>query len=294
MKTFALLMIFSFVCFAVTTEGQNKKHKKSVSKSSKLKDAKIIPRIISMGVVNGRAIDLVKPEYPKSARVVNVYGQVSVQILIDENGKVISAKANSGSPLLQSVCINAALNSTFEPVILSGEAIRVSGIIHYNFTPQQWNWLEIGFAINNVWSDYYLTENLSETLPTDYVEEKQLLQLLLKSSKNRDEIKNTIIASISGRLSNDEKSSWLFSVGLILGQMKQNCCWVDDEMQKSIAKIKTMLQSKPENISNHLVANLEKLVLYAENPKLNIYDSIKGNRIYQTLKCLEQIFPHYK
>ncbi len=268
MKTFALLLIFSFVLFAVNAEAQTKKHKKTVSKSSKNKIPKRTPRTISMGVINGRAINLVIPEYPKSARVVNVYGQVSVQILIDENGSVVSAKVNSGNPLLQSVSVKAALESKFEPVTLSGEPVQVNGIIIYNFIPHEWNWLEIGFALNSSRSSYYSLESLSETLPVGFEEERQLLHQSSKLSENQDEYTDVIIASISGKLIGNEKSNWLFSVGLILGRMPQNCCRVDEKMRETIEKLKILLQAKPENISNELISNLEKLVLLSENPQL--------------------------
>lgn len=168
MKKFGLLLIFSFVFFAVNTEPQTKKHKNIVLKSPKLKISKKPPCTVSFGVINSRAINLVKPEYPTSAIVANVYGQVSVQVLIDENGSVISAKVNSGHPFLQSVVFNAALKSKFEPLNLSGEPVRVNGIINYNFIPHEWNWLEIGFSLNNFWSSYYLIETLSETLPVGF------------------------------------------------------------------------------------------------------------------------------
>src|SRR2546426_5244435 len=56
---------------------------------------------ISGGVLNGKAIHLVQPQYPAMARTAHVSGQVSVQVLIDENGNVVAAPASSGHPLLQ-------------------------------------------------------------------------------------------------------------------------------------------------------------------------------------------------
>lgn len=99
-----------------------------------------------------------------------------------------------------------------------------------------------------------------------------------------------IVASISGKLIDNGKSRWLFSVGLILGQLTQNCWQVDKETQNSVEKIKNLLQSKPENISTTLVSDLEELILLTENKKLNIYTPTEGNQIYQLLKNLEQKF----
>src|SRR5436309_2390617 len=52
----------------------------------------------NIGVVNGIAIYLPKPQYPSSALQLNIQGKVDVQITIDESGNVISAKAASGHP----------------------------------------------------------------------------------------------------------------------------------------------------------------------------------------------------
>lgn len=93
------------------------------------------PKTISGGVLNGRAIKLPKPSYPAAARAVRASGAVSIQVLIDTDGTVFSAQAVSGHPLLQSASRNAACNSQFTQILLSGEPFRVSGIIVYNFVP---------------------------------------------------------------------------------------------------------------------------------------------------------------
>lgn len=91
---------------------------------------------ISGGVLNGKAISLVKPSYPPIARTAHASGTVTVQVLIDEQGNVISAHATSGHPLLQSSAVAAAKASKFSPTKLSGQAVKVSGVIIYNFQAQ--------------------------------------------------------------------------------------------------------------------------------------------------------------
>ncbi len=97
---------------------------------------KEIPKIVSGGVVNGKAVNLVKPPYPPAARAVRASGSVSVQVTIDENGNVISASAVSGHPLLKQAAEQAARSSKFSPTLLSGQKVKVSGVIIYNFTAQ--------------------------------------------------------------------------------------------------------------------------------------------------------------
>jgi periplasmic protein TonB len=91
---------------------------------------------ISGGVLNGKAVHLVQPQYPPMARTAHVSGQVTVQVLIDENGNVVSAHASSGHPLLQAAAVAAARASKFTPTKLSGQPVKVNGVIIYNFVPQ--------------------------------------------------------------------------------------------------------------------------------------------------------------
>lgn len=93
------------------------------------------PKTISGGVVNGKATNLVKPPYPPAARAVQASGAVNVQVTIDERGNVISASAVSGHPLLRASAVNAARASKFSPTMLSGQPVKVTGVIVYNFVP---------------------------------------------------------------------------------------------------------------------------------------------------------------
>jgi periplasmic protein TonB len=91
---------------------------------------------ISGGVLNGKAISLPKPAYPPIAKAAHASGTVVVQVLIDENGNVVSAKALSGHPLLQAVAVGAARQAKFSPTKLSGQPVKVTGVIQYNFVAQ--------------------------------------------------------------------------------------------------------------------------------------------------------------
>ena len=91
---------------------------------------------ISGGVLNGKAVHLVQPPYPAIARQAHASGTVVVQVLIDENGNVVSAHATSGHPLLQAAAVAAARASKFSPTKLSGQPVKVTGMIQYNFVAQ--------------------------------------------------------------------------------------------------------------------------------------------------------------
>lgn len=91
---------------------------------------------VSLGVVNGKAITLVKPPYPSAARAVHADGVVNVQVSIDEQGIVTSANAVSGHPLLRQAAEKAARASVFLPTTLSRQPVKVSGVIVYKFAAQ--------------------------------------------------------------------------------------------------------------------------------------------------------------
>ncbi len=96
-------------------------------------ESKKLPTI-SGGVVNGKAVSLPKPAYPQTARAVGASGKVDVQVLIDETGKVVSARAIGGHPLLRDAAEQAARSAKFSPTYLTDKPVKVSGLIVYNFT----------------------------------------------------------------------------------------------------------------------------------------------------------------
>jgi TonB family protein len=88
---------------------------------------------ISGGQVNGKARYLPKPAYPLSARDERASGMVKISVLIDETGKVTSAGALGGHPLLHSAARDAACGARFAPTTLQGKPVRVSGFLTYMF-----------------------------------------------------------------------------------------------------------------------------------------------------------------
>ena len=56
--------------------------------------------------------------------------------MIDEEGNVISAESVSGHPLLRSSAVDAARQARFSPTKLSGQPVKVSGVLVYQFGAQ--------------------------------------------------------------------------------------------------------------------------------------------------------------
>ena len=95
------------------------------------------PKVVRKQVINSEAISLPKPAYPPIAQAGRVQGPVNIQVLIDEQGKVISAKVISGSPLLARAALSAAYQARFSPTMLGEQPVKVSGVITYNFILQR-------------------------------------------------------------------------------------------------------------------------------------------------------------
>lgn len=88
---------------------------------------------ISGGILNGRAISKPAPVYPEAAKAQGASGVVTVEVLVDEEGQVESARAVSGPSLLHEAAVNAARKARFSPLRLSGQLVRVIGLLTYNF-----------------------------------------------------------------------------------------------------------------------------------------------------------------
>jgi protein TonB len=88
---------------------------------------------IASVVLTSKAISLPKPAYPPMAKAIGAEGSVSVQILVDEQGKVMSAQPVSGHPTLLAAAKQAALQARFTPTVLNGQPVKIQGVITYNF-----------------------------------------------------------------------------------------------------------------------------------------------------------------
>lgn len=89
--------------------------------------------IIRGGVLEGKAISLPQPVYPPIARAARASGQVTIMVIVDEEGKIVAAQAESGHPLLQAAAVKAAREARFAPMLVEGKPVKVLGVVSYNF-----------------------------------------------------------------------------------------------------------------------------------------------------------------
>jgi protein TonB len=94
---------------------------------------KPILKPVSGGVLNGTAISLPPPVYPDAAKRMRTQGVVIVEVILDETGKVVSATAKDGPAILRDPAVQAAHKARFTPTKLSGQPVKVAGVIQYKF-----------------------------------------------------------------------------------------------------------------------------------------------------------------
>jgi TonB family protein len=92
------------------------------------------PLIMPGDTLEARLVSKPEPTYPPVAKAARAEGNVTVQVLVDEEGKVISASATSGHPLLRASAVAAARQARFDPTLVAGKPVRVSGTLTYEFS----------------------------------------------------------------------------------------------------------------------------------------------------------------
>jgi TonB family protein len=246
------------------------------------------PKQISAGVLNGKSTSLPKPEYPAAAKAVRASGSVNVEVTIDENGEVISAKAVSGHPLLQQAAVAAARQAKFRPTLLGGQPVKVTGVIVYNFVappaniaPAEQNKSEdlvfyTGLsmfltALKDIEPDEEANSILREianSFPAEYAGEKQQLNKLASAKRGEQgRIIDEFIAAFGRRLSGSEL--WLFDFGKHWGSALGQAYKLSDTNLRgdkvkfidSINKMTALLNSAPKDIPENILEKIRKIAL---------------------------------
>ncbi|HEV2706558.1 MAG TPA: TonB family protein [Pyrinomonadaceae bacterium] len=85
------------------------------------------------GVLKGHVVNKPQPVYPESAKSARISGTVIVAVVVDETGRVTHAEALCGHPTLAKASVEAARRARFAPTLLSGQPVKVTGTITYDF-----------------------------------------------------------------------------------------------------------------------------------------------------------------
>ncbi len=93
------------------------------------------PKPVVSGVLNSKALSLPKPKFTEEARRVRASGRVTVRVVVDETGKVISAMATDGPLPLREAAEAAARQATFAPFVVDGITVKAAGVLTFDFVP---------------------------------------------------------------------------------------------------------------------------------------------------------------
>jgi TonB family protein len=88
---------------------------------------------LEVGALNAKATSLPKPEISEEMKRLKARGRITVRVIVDENGKVVSAQAQNGIHVLRESAEAAARQATFAPTVKDGITLRVTGTLTYDF-----------------------------------------------------------------------------------------------------------------------------------------------------------------
>ena len=92
-----------------------------------------VAKPIDGGELNSKATSLPRPVVTEEMKRLKASGRITVRVIVDENGKVVSAQALNGIRVLREAAEAAARQATFEPMVTDGITVRVTGTLTYDF-----------------------------------------------------------------------------------------------------------------------------------------------------------------
>ena len=85
------------------------------------------------GALDSKAISKPKAVVTEEAKRLKLSGRIIVKVIVDENGKVVSAQAQNGPAALREAAETAARQAIFAPLTQDGITVRVTGTLTYDF-----------------------------------------------------------------------------------------------------------------------------------------------------------------
>jgi TonB family protein len=92
-----------------------------------------VSKPVDVGDLNAKALVMPKPVLTEEAKRVKASGKVSVRVIVDENGKVVSAIALNNVAALRELAEDAARQAQFKPLTVDGITVRFTGVLTYEF-----------------------------------------------------------------------------------------------------------------------------------------------------------------
>jgi periplasmic protein TonB len=95
--------------------------------------ASAAPLNVSTGVMQGRLIEPILPQYPAIARISRSEGTVVLKAVISRTGTIESARVESGPAVLQAAALDAVRRARYRPFLLNGQPTEVETTISIVF-----------------------------------------------------------------------------------------------------------------------------------------------------------------
>jgi hypothetical protein len=95
-----------------------------------------VPAVIDGDVLNEMATSCEFPEFPADARTANLKTvEAKIQVIVDEQGKVIHTKILGGHPTFAEAAVKSAMRATFPKSVIAGKPVKVRGILVFTQNP---------------------------------------------------------------------------------------------------------------------------------------------------------------
>lgn len=88
--------------------------------------------LVDLGELDSKALTKPKPVLSEEAKRLKATGKVNVKVIVDENGKVVSATALNNIAVLREAAETAAKQATFKPLVQDGITVRFTGVLTYD------------------------------------------------------------------------------------------------------------------------------------------------------------------
>jgi len=96
-----------------------------------------LPAMIAVGDLNSLVVELETPRYTEMDRRLNVQGKITVNVILDKDGKVVKVDTESGPSSLRKSAEEAVRRSKFKPATINGQPVGASGYLIFNFTAKR-------------------------------------------------------------------------------------------------------------------------------------------------------------
>ncbi len=100
---------------------------------AKREDASKTATPLEVGSLIGYATKKTNPVYPTVARSMRMTGVVKVEVIIDEEGKVVEVQNADGPTMLRAAAQEAIKKWKFKPFTRDGEPVKATGFVSFNF-----------------------------------------------------------------------------------------------------------------------------------------------------------------